>query len=239
MRATDLSGRPQPRSSRRALSVSTLVLPDPAGAMTRAAPVGSPTAASWSAASGTPAGSLGPSGRSAPCSSDTRWTTATPSRPDSEASSGPPSQTAGAPPPLGRVTSPAAPGDGSAPSVPAISAHRHRGAEAESRPSTALAQTAWCSRSPTRSRSTGHSHGWRPVITSAGGDAGSSSPIPGDSSITSERRSRHAAPSSSATAAETAATFTRGHDDHSPGGAWPGATTTERPREIGSCTARL
>src|ERR1039458_5444220 len=102
------------------------------------------------------------------------------------------------------------------------------------RASMELAHTAWCSRSPTRSRSTDHSHGWQPVTVSAGGSSGSSSPRSGVSSMVTERRSRQAAPSSSAVAWSTAATRIRSHEDHSAGVTSPSPTTTDRPSAMGS-----
>ena len=68
------------RASRwRARSVSTRVLPEPAGAMIRAAPPSWVTAASWSGARSAAVALAAASGRSEPCSMATRWSTAHPS----------------------------------------------------------------------------------------------------------------------------------------------------------------
>ena len=192
---------------------------------------GSVTAANWSRANSTPVGSLTPSGRSIPCSSSTRWTTGRSTRPERPASSGPPSQTAAAPF-LMRMS----PSDSLsvAPRLQASSAQRQRRPDEPPRASSELAHTPWCNRSPSKSRSADHSHGWRPVMASAGGISGSSSPIPGVSSITTERRCRQAAPSRSASSRFTAVTRTRSQEDHSPGATSFGPTTTDRPRDIGS-----
>ncbi len=225
-------GRPHPDCRRRARSVSTRVLPDPAGAITRAAARGSPTAASWSGASGTPLGVVAPIGVSDPCSKPMRCSVATPTRPATEASSGPPSQIAGRP--SGRTTSARPDVSVRAPSATAWSAQWYRAAP--SRASTELAHRAWCSLSLTRSRSNSHSHGWRPTIGSAGGASGRSSPRPGASSTTRGVRARHAAPMASAVATSTFPTASRSHPPQAAGAGWPGRTTTKRPKRCGSGT---
>ena len=95
----------RPRRWRRR-SVSTRVLPDPAGAMTRAGPGPWPTAASWSGARSAAGGRALGHGGSVARPRPTRRTTAARRRPPTSTARGPPSTQAGVP--SGRTTSPAA-----------------------------------------------------------------------------------------------------------------------------------
>ncbi len=107
---TDPGGAPRPATRWRSRSVSTRVLPDPAGAITRAAPDRWPTAASWSGASSA-RGSPWVAGWRRPDSALQRWTTPTPEGRDG-GSGGPPSMNRGVP--SARVMSAGPPDGGSA-----------------------------------------------------------------------------------------------------------------------------
>ena len=162
-RVTAPGGRPRSRSRWRARSVSTRVLPDPAGAMILAPPRRWATAASWSGASSAFGGSV-PSRASDPRSKAMAGSTAAPGALDSSAdvpssagccgdpgcaagaasvsagmgSSGPPSQNAGAP--SGSTTSAGPSGASRAPASVAAWARGH-GWAAPGRASTLLAKT--------------------------------------------------------------------------------------------------
>jgi hypothetical protein len=91
----------------RARSVSTRVLPEPAGAMIRAPPPGCVTAASWSGARSAVQMSLAEGTRNEPCSTATVWMTGMPSI-GARWRTGPPSSQATVP--SGSVMSPTPPG---------------------------------------------------------------------------------------------------------------------------------
>ena len=103
-RQTALAGRRHWVRTWRARSVSTRVFPDPAGAMTRDAPPGWVTAASWSSARSA-IDRLDPKGVNEPCSTEIRCTTAVPSI-GSVKRTGPPSIHTSVP--SGSTTSPSA-----------------------------------------------------------------------------------------------------------------------------------
>ena len=142
------TGRCQRSTRCRARSVSTRVLPDPAGATIRAAPPSWVTAASWSGASAAEL-SFDSGGRVPPCSTATTWMTGTPAI-GSWCASRPASSHIAVP--SGAMMSPA-------PSTPARSTVVPAGVQPRdsarssasqlgasgSRTSTELIQTKWCS----------------------------------------------------------------------------------------------
>ena len=227
---------PTGQRSSRARSVSTRVLPEPAGAMTRAP---APGCGDCGELVGRRAAAVGVgSDRAAAASrarATMRWTTAVPSRPGRSASMGPPSQTAGVP--SGRTTSAARIAVAARPTAavrpPPPQVVRPRGR-----------RPRWPRRRGGGARRRGRgrrasSHGWRPTIVSWGGDSRDRR----GRGPASARRSpiavaRQARPSSSATSASTASTRMRSQSDHAAGGGAPGGTTTERPSVSGSITRR-
>ena len=157
-RLTALGGRFHFVSRWRARSVSTRVLPEPAGAMMRAPPPRWVTAASWSGARSA-SERFAPGGRSDPCSTATACTTGTSSM-GSVWRAGPPSSHTAAP--SDNRTSPG-PSAGSAPAATAESRRIHVG-RSGSRWSTLFAQTRWCSSSRSNAKVGPSSYGAASVI---------------------------------------------------------------------------
>ena len=207
--------------------MSTRVLPEPAGAITRAGPPPWATAASWSGASAALGSTAGGTIDSRPASTDSPCTTAW-SR--SSGDRGPPSTHAGEP--SGSTMSAGPSGVASAPSArrAALTAHHHTGTSV--RASYVLAQVRKCSRSYHGSASGARRHGstakdcgWRKRC----GSTARAMTI-GSRAAHAAWRRRTVSPGEARTASSM---VTIGASDQPGGGENPAWMTTPRPRIAG------
>ena len=208
-------GKAPALEQQRARSVSTLVLPEPAGAMTRAPAPARPRLRAGPAPAGRRPDRGAPSGPERPVFerdpvNHRPYRLARRARLERSAVA----ESGGA---FGTTTS-ASPSMRVAPSWQATVGPAPSAARRPCRCVQELAHTAWCNRSPTRSRSAGHSHGCRPVNGLGGRSLGivepearheldgDRAPLPPSRAELIRRRTVHCT------------TRIRSHDDHSRGG---------------------